>query len=119
MGSHDDDAKPAGILLAGLAAALRRLNLLLPALGYGRCAQCRSPWWAADPYDVEYRPGSSFFVCCQLCWLQLTLQQRLIHTRHLYERWQVTSGGDRLLLDMHDAVRRDHARLRQPEPSHA
>jgi len=94
-----------------LAAALRRIaGCLLPGWGYGRCAACRRPWWAAEPYLVVYRPGRKFFVCCRPCWVASSVLTRVAYARALHERME-DSASRALWVDMHWGVMEDARRL--------
>jgi hypothetical protein len=60
--------------------------------GYSGCSKCRISWAYIEPHITEHEDGSGIgsFALCELCWSQLTPQERVSYYRHVHgecEEW--------------------------------
>ena len=87
-----------------------KLNLRLgPAVqwmapGYSWCKRCETPWAFVDEHATYYTERRGVFALCQMCWAELTPQERLPFYRQVYEEWERLGCADREWPDIERAV---------------
>lgn len=70
-----------------------RIGLLSPKLaqslanGYSRCLRCKTPWNFVEYHQTMYTYHDGCFPLCEMCWGELTPQQRLPYYRELIDIW--------------------------------
>lgn len=86
-------------------------KLLYP--GFGACGHCGRRWPAVEKkHYTQYTNHSGCFPLCQMCWEDLTIEQRLPHYLNLYLQWRSegfdTCNGvpwEQVWIEMESAVR--------------
>lgn len=60
-------------------------QLLAP--GYSFCRRCKTPWRFVKWHDTSYGRGHGCLPLCQMCWSELTPEQRLPYYLELIASW--------------------------------
>lgn len=55
--------------------------------GYSFCKRCATTWEFVRSHSTQYNDGSGCFPLCEMCWGELTPEERLPFYRRLYEKW--------------------------------
>ena len=57
---------------------------------YSWCGRCGMPWSVTKHHETRVTEVSGIFPLCEICWKDLTPQDRLPYYRNLYESWRKT-----------------------------
>lgn len=60
------------------------------APGYGHCGRCKTNWHYCHGHSTEVADtGSGMFPLCELCWKELSPEERLPYYKAVFESWEV------------------------------
>lgn len=67
------------------------------APGFGHCGRCRTAWKFINGHTTPYVDGSGgCFPLCELCWSEMTPQERLPFYYVLFRQWEWDAKGREL-----------------------
>lgn len=67
------------------------------APGYGTCFRCDIPWKFIKGHPTPYGGGRACFPLCEMCWQELTIEERLPYYEKLLKWWNTMTrveGGE-------------------------
>lgn len=63
----------------------------LSAPGFGWCLRCEMPWKFIEHHSTPYTYNRACFALCEMCWNDLTIEERLPYYEQLLKMWHVQS----------------------------
>ena len=67
--------------------------------GHSFCLRCRTAWGTVAEHSTRFATNSGMFPLCELCWAELTPQERLPFYRVLWEQWHMAARGKAYTVD--------------------
>lgn len=61
---------------------------------YGYCGRCKTTWNFCRSHSTAYCDWSGCFPLCELCWQELSIEERLPYYRRLWHSWMSCDGTE-------------------------